>query len=251
MTKTQIARGVLFAALLFTINPDALAADDSPSAEEILRRSERYRNAWESFSVHTRIENFVDGQRKDDADYEVLVKGWERSLVRFLRPDQKGQFLLMVGDDMWLYLPNTRRPIRITPLQRLLGDASSGDVARTNYTRDYTPTLVRQDTLSGERCYVLDLRADRAGATYHRIEYWVRVRDSRPVQAEFFLKSGKHYKTAIFTRYAEQQGRLLLAEMRLIDRLRPGRETVMSFSEYRPRSVPDKYFNKNYLPRLR
>ena len=38
----------------------------------------------------------------------------------------------MLGDDMWVYLPDTSRPIRITPLERLSGDASNGDVARTN-----------------------------------------------------------------------------------------------------------------------
>ncbi|MFQ5652553.1 MAG: outer membrane lipoprotein-sorting protein [bacterium] len=249
--KNQLTRVVLFGALFLNIDPAGFARDDSPPAGQILQRSERYRNAWESFSLHTRIENYVDGKRKDEADYEVLLKGRERSLVRFLRPDQKGQFLLMVGDDMWIYMPNTRRPIRITPLQRLLGDASSGDVARTNFTRDYAPTLMRTDTLGGESCYVLNLASRRAGATYYRIEYWVRVHDSRPVKAEFFLRSGKHYKTARYTRYEEQHGFMLLVEMQLIDRLRPGRETVMSFSSYRPRTIPDKYFNKNYLPRLR
>ena len=47
----------------------------------------------------------------------------------------------MLGDDMWVYLPDTSRPVRITPLERLSGDASNGDVARTNYAVDYSPSI--------------------------------------------------------------------------------------------------------------
>jgi hypothetical protein len=34
----------------------------------------------------------------------------------------------MLGDDCWLILPKSQRPVRITATQRLLGEASVGDI---------------------------------------------------------------------------------------------------------------------------
>ena len=46
-------------------------------------------------------------------------------------------------------------------------------------------------------------------------------------------------------------GRLLLTQMTIFDRLREGSKTIMSFSGYAPKDIPDKYFNKDYLEKLR
>ena len=45
-------------------------------------------------------------------------------------PAEKGQKVLMLGDDFWLLMPDSQRPLRITPMQKLLGDASTGDIVR-------------------------------------------------------------------------------------------------------------------------
>jgi hypothetical protein len=57
-------------------------------------------------------------QADEDKLYEVSQKGTEKTYVEFLSPREKGQHLLMLGDDMWVYLPDTSRPVRITPLER-------------------------------------------------------------------------------------------------------------------------------------
>ena len=135
-----------------------------------------------------------------------------------MSPRDKGRHLLMLGDDMWIYLPDTSRPVRITPLERLSGDASNGDVARTNYAVDYTAAYVRDEKVGEEECYVLDLTARRKGATYQRILYWVRVEDARPVRAEFYLTSGKHIKSATFDEYAPFGGKMLIQRLNALRR---------------------------------
>jgi hypothetical protein len=221
------------------------------SADQILQRSDMSRNGWDSYAVHTTIENFEDGKLKDKGGFDVTMKGMNKTLVKFLNADVKGQYLLMIEDDMWLYMPDTRKPIRITPLQRLMGDASNGDVARTRYAEDYSATLLREEVLDGTPCYVLDLRAKRDGATYNRIEYWVAKGTDRPKRAEIYLTSGKHYKTIDFDKYEEINGRTLLTQMTITDRLRSGRTTIMLYDSYGPKDLPDKYFNKDYLEKLR
>lgn len=209
------------------------------------------RNGWNSFAVRTIIQNYEDGVMEDEGKFDVTVKGNNRTLVKFLNADVKGQYLLMVDDDMWIYMPNTRKPIRITPLQRLMGNASNGDVARTRYAEDYAATLLREETFKGIPCYVLELNAKREGATYKRIEYWVTKETNRPKRAEIFLTSGKHYKTIDFDAYEGILGRPLLTKMTITDRLRSGRTTIMRYESYAPKELPDKYFNKDYLEKLK
>jgi hypothetical protein len=150
----------------------------------------------------------------------------------------------MLGDDMWIYLPDTSRPVRITPLERLSGDASNGDVARTNYAVDYSPVYVRTEKVGAEECYVLDLTAKRKGSTYQRILYWLRVQDARPVKAEFYLTSGKHIKSASFDEYLEISGRMQLHKLTLYDEIRHNSHSVLEYTGAAPRELPDKLFNQ-------
>jgi outer membrane lipoprotein-sorting protein len=243
----------LLVGLLLTPLVEAAAQTDDGglSPDRILQLSDANRNGWPSYGVCTTIDNFEDGVLKDEGVFDVTIRGDSRTLVKFLNADVKGQYLLMVDNDMWIYMPNTRRPIRITPLQRLIGNASNGDVARTRYAVDYRAKLERKEVVGGTPCYVLDLNAKTEGATYARIEYWVAERTYRPKKAEIYLASGKHYKSITFDSYEDYLGRPLLTKMTITDRLRSGHTTVMKYASYAPKELPDKYFNKDYLERLR
>ena len=222
----------------------------TPDAEALLKRSDLYRNGWPSYVVRVKITNFESGKADEEKLYEVSQKGTEKTYVEFLSPRDKGRHLLMLGDEMWVYLPDTSRPVRITPLERLSGDASNGDVARTNYAVDYTPVFVRSEKVGAEECYVLDLTAKRKGSTYQRILYWLRVSDARPVRAEFYLTSGKHIKSATFDQYLQYGDRTLLHKLTLYDEIRHNSHSVLEYNGAAPRELPDKLFYQGRTDRF-
>jgi outer membrane lipoprotein-sorting protein len=221
-----------------------LRAEESKAvdAEALLKRSDTFRNGWPSYVLKVKITNYESDKSDEERLYTVSQKGADRTYVEFMSPRDKGRHLLMLGDDMWIYLPDTSRPIRITPLERLSGDASNGDVARTNYAVDYSPVYLRTEKQGSEQCFVLELKAMRKGATYQRILYWLRVEDARPVRAEFFLTSGKHIKTATFDDYAPSAGKMLLRRLTLYDEIRHNSHSVLEYSGAAPRDLPDKLF---------
>ena len=220
------------------------AAPATPDAEALLQRSDAFRNGWPSYVVRVKITDFESGRPDEEHLYEVSQKGTDKTYVDFMSPREKGEHLLMLGDDMWVYLPDTSRPVRITPLERLTGDASNGDVARTNYAADYSPVFLRAEKVGAVECYVLDLTAKRKGATYQRILYWLRLPDARPVRAEFYLTSGKHIKSATFDEYAPSSGKELLRKLTLYDEIRRNSHSVLEYSGATPRSLPDNLFNQ-------
>jgi outer membrane lipoprotein-sorting protein len=230
------------AAAFLCIGPARAASAPGPDAEALLKRSDTFRNGWPSFVVHVKITDYDAGKPDEEHLYEVSQKGTDRTYVEFMSPREKGRHLLMLVDDMWIYLPDTSRPVRITPLERLTGDASNGDVARTNYAADYSPVFLRSEKVGTQECYVLDLTAKRKGATYQRILYWVRAEDARPVKAEFYLTSGKHIKSATFDDYATSGGKLLLRRLTLYDEIRHSSHSVLEYSGAVPRQFPDKLF---------
>ncbi|MGA3010709.1 MAG: outer membrane lipoprotein-sorting protein [Terracidiphilus sp.] len=220
------------------------AAPAMPDAESLLQRSDAFRNGWPAYVVRVKITDFESGRPDEEHLYEVSQKGTDKTYVNFMSPREKGEHLLMLGDDMWVYLPDTSRPVRITPLERLTGDASNGDVARTNYAADYSAVFLRTEKVGTVECYVLDLAAKRKGATYQRILYWLRVPDARPVRAEFYLTSGKHIKSATFDEYAPSSGKELLRRLTLYDEIRHNSHSVLEYSGASPRSLPNKLFNQ-------
>ncbi|WP_420237487.1 outer membrane lipoprotein-sorting protein [Telmatobacter bradus] len=222
----------------------------TPDAVELLRHSDIYRNGWSSFTLRVKITNFENGNPDEERLYGISQKGTEKTYVDFLSPRDKGSHLLMLGDDMWIFLPDTSRPMRITPLERLAGNASNGDVARTNYAADYTPVYQRTEMLGTVNCYLLELTAKRKGSTYQRILYWLRAEDARPVRAEFYLTSGKHIKSASFDEYVSVDGRMQLRRMTLYDEIRHNSHSVLEYSNYTPRELPDKLFYQGRAERF-
>jgi outer membrane lipoprotein-sorting protein len=184
---------------------------------------------------------------------ELIVKAANRdSLVEFLAPSKvKGQKMLTVGRNMWFVQPGLQKPVPISPRQRLTGQASNGDIAATDYSGDYTATLMEQETVAGENCYVLDLHANNKAATYDRIVYWVSKARFVGLKAEFYTVSGKKLKTATLEYHnrIEYQGRNVpfVSRMVILDALNPSNVTTMEYSNVRAARIPAAEFNINLL----
>jgi len=218
----------------------------APSPQKILEEADQYRAGWDSFVMAIRITNFKGDKQEGESQYEVYQRR-TKSFVKFLNPREKGRSLLMLEDDLWIYMPSTSRPIRITPMQRLTGNVSNGDVARTDYAGDYDAALLGEEQVDGKTCYVLELKARRRGATYPKIHYWVAKSDFSPSKADFFLTSGKNHKSVHYDSFAIFQGRRLLTRMTFYDNIRKGEKSIMEYQRYSPREIPEKYFNKDAM----
>jgi len=232
--------------LFFLILTTGLSAQPKESSE-ILARIDAYRVPFKQLLVRTKISSFENDQLKETAIFDAYFNGTEKSLVIAREYKTKGMKLLYVGEDMWIHLPDSRRPIRITPIQRLLGEASNGDVARISFGDDYTAEVLGAATIEAVACHKINLVAKRKSATYHRIVLLVRQTDFRPVKAEYYVISGKHIKTAFFDTYQMINGKQILKKMTIYDELNKSQKTVFEYQKIQSKEIPVKYFNKNYL----
>jgi outer membrane lipoprotein-sorting protein len=215
------------------------------NAQDILIKSDRSRSLSGDNKIELRVENYKNEQLDSAEKMLVFNQGKNKSLVKL--EDRKGQLVLTVDENMWIYFPRTRKPMRITAFQRLLGQASNGDIARLSYAEDYTATLLKEDTINDRPCYLLELTAKSKASTYRKIHYWITKKNYLPLKADYFMISGKHFKTAYFEDYQKINGKTLIGAMRFFKVDQPGNVTIMHFESFTEKSLPDKYYSKNYL----
>ena len=216
-------------------------------SSQILNQIDYFRIPFDNFFIRTRITSYENEKIKETAVFDAYFSGPEKSLVIARDYKTKDMKLLYVEENMWVHLPNTHRPIRITPIQRLMGEASNGDVARVNLSGDYDVKRLGLEDLEGVKCMKLQLTARKKSATYHRIILFVKENDYRSVKAEFFLLSGKHFKTAFYEEYRMVAGRMILSKMTIIDVIQKNQKTVFEYILLEEKALPSRYFNKNYL----
>lgn len=255
--KTLLLSGVLVAA--FAISRSALGA---PDAQSILAASDAVRNPAKPFALVVTLIEYRNAKQTDGNTLQVYSKsdnasGQYRSLIRFVAPKRDADKLMLKnGNDLWFFDPSSKASIRLSPQQRLLGQASNGDVVTVNLAKDYKAALAgEEDTADGERvtrhCYKLALAESTLDVTYHHIEMWIEASSSRPVKARFYAESGQLLKTAYYRKFAPQLGVERPTETVIIDGLDPNWVTVMRYSDYAWRDVPDEWLQRDYLPRFK
>jgi hypothetical protein len=238
------------------------AAPAAPGPQEILAASDAVRNPDHAFGLTNTLVEYRQGKQTDGSTLAIYSKadpngGQFRSLVRYLAPARDANKLILYnGKDLWFFDPSSKASIRLSPQQRLLGQASNGDVVTVNFARDYQATsAIKKETQDGDRrtrrCHRLSLTASTPDATYHRIEMWVDVADARPVKARFFSESGKLLKTAYYRRYQPVFGIERPTETVIIDGLEPDWVTVMRYSDWVKREVPEPWLQRDSLPRFK
>jgi hypothetical protein len=248
----MMARMPLMALLSLTLASPALQAAPADAAA-LLQAADRFRTGADQLQVETQVTVFGrDGQAEKERRYTVFTQADRRSLVLMRTPAEAGQKVLMLGDDFWLLLPGSQRPLRITPSQKLLGDASTGDIATMSWSQDYRGSLVGDETCpgstTGAACQHLSLQAARKGVSYARIELWLGKVHHEPVAAELYVQSDKLAKRARFVLDAAPVP-TRVDEMVLLDTLASHKETRVRYLSRTPRQVPETWFNPMFLAR--
>lgn len=239
------------AALVLLLALGLAPAARADQAADIVADADRARRPGQSFVFKITITSY-EGTKSPSVDgFEVFVKGSTRSFVKFIAPPRNvGRSLLALNRDLWIYLPDAGKPVRIPFSQRLVGQVANGDIARTDYAGDYDATLVGEESVGGVACHVLELKARSKEVTYAAIKYWVSREGRLPVKAEFYAGTGTLLKTGVFDKYQESGGHRLATRLTLVDAIRHDKKSVLEASEFSVRELPEKYFDKTYMKTL-
>jgi outer membrane lipoprotein-sorting protein len=241
------------------------SAQSNLTAQDIIARADKIRNPREPFQMTIQLTEYIDGTARNEIALTVYSKldGSSekfRNLVRYADPPRdRGKSVLMNGTLMWFFDPASKTSVRISPEQRLVGQASEGDVVTVNLARDYSAHLLGsaegesiQDADKVVRsCWHLELTPKNNDALYAKAEYWVEKNSFHPIKGKFFSDSGRVLKVAYYHHYETQLGAERPGETIIVDAVNSKLVTTMSFHDYRRMDIPDSWYQREYLPRLK
>ncbi len=243
-----LAAGLVVPLLAF---PALRAPAADLDANRLLELADAVRFPRESFETEVTVSNFSGDKPGDEFKYRVMSRGNENTIVLTTSPaSERGQAMLMRGRDLWVFMPSVSQPVRLSLSQRLTGQVANGDLARANFSGDYTPTLVGEEILDGRRAHVLELAARDRSVTYAKVRFWVAADNQQPLKAEFYSLSGKLLKTARYEDFRELGGRVRPTRLVMEDALKAGERSVLTYQSMALRDMPEQMFTREYLKRL-
>lgn len=248
MSKSSLRAALLGAAIALSAGAVPLARAESVSVAKILEATDRVRGGglpgveWKLKITAT--DPFIGG---DVRELVVRAAGDNSVAETTYPPRAAGGRLLQQGRNMWYHRPDLQKPVSISTRQKMIGAASNGDIASTNYLKDYDATLLREERVDNEDAYVLELAGKSKWVTYDRIIYWVSKSRLVPVKAEFYTVSGKLFKTASFdiqntVRYNGQQ-QPFVSRMVIRDAINSDSVSVLEYSAVQAKKLPASEFS--------
>jgi hypothetical protein len=214
----------------------------------VLEKMDRNLNP-ESYEAYRKLVNIEPNGRTKEFVLYTIKKGSDKVAALFLSPaSEKGRSTLRLGDNMWLYIPNVAKPIRITSLQSVVGGVfNNADILRLDYAVEYT--VEKTEEFGGES--VLHCKARTSTVAYDRLKIRVEKKKLLPVQIDCLTEARMLIKTLSFKEVKDFGGGIVRPS--LIETESPlykGYKSVMVFANIKARDFEDEVFTLTFIPQL-
>ena len=220
---------LIFVALTAAAGP--LAAQ---SAEDVVRRMDEMQTFDTLYAEGTLITQDRFGEKR--STYKSWSRGSTDFLIEFTNVEERGQKILKVEDELYLFYPDAEDiiPMHGAALkQSMFGDISYEDITEGRDTLDkYDVRFLPDERVGGEDVWVIEMTAVSRNVPYPKQIIKVGRNDYVLREAEYFARSGRSLKTVDVLEVRRfDDGRVMLTEMVLEDQLRRGSSTTMRIDE--------------------
>jgi len=237
-------RKIIIAVLLLLLASPALAVDGN----SLLLQVDRNLNP-DSYESYKKLINIEPNGKEKEFILFTVKKGKDKVAAMFLSPaSEKGRSTLRLGENMWLYIPNVGKPIRITSLQSVVGGVfNNSDILRLDYTSEYNVEKV--EDIGSE--YILHLKAKTKTVAYDRLNMWANKEKLVPVRIECLTEASMLVKTIYFKNVKDFGGGIVRPAVIETDSpLYKGYKSVMIFAKMKERKLDDEVFTMTFMPNL-
>lgn len=218
------------------------------SPAEILKIIDRNLSP-ESYESYRKLINIEpDGDKKEFILYTVK-KGNDKIASLFLSPaSENGRSTLRLGDNMWLYIPNVGRPVRITSLQSVIGGVfNNADIMRLDYAQEYDVEQIKED---GDKL-TLHLKAKTKTVAYARVTITADKKTMLPISIDCMTDEKMLIKTLHFSDVRDfGDGIKRPAVIETDSPLYKGYKSVMIYAKVKSREFPDEVFTMDFMSRM-
>ncbi len=203
----------------------------------------------ESYETYRKLINIEPDGRKKEYTLFTVKKGVDKVAALFLAPaSENGRSTLRLGDNMWLYIPNVGKPIRITSLQSVVGGVfNNADILSLDYAAEYDAEKMEE---SGNE-YLLFLKAKSKTVAYDRLKIWVDKNKRLPIKIACLTEAGMLIKTLYFKEIKDFGGGIVRPSVIETDSpLYKGYTSLMIFAKITKKDYKDEVFTLTFMPNM-
>jgi outer membrane lipoprotein-sorting protein len=203
----------------------------------------------ESYEMYRKLINVEPDGRKKEYTLFTVKKGLDKVAAVFLAPaSEKDRSTLRLGENMWLYIPNVGKPIRITSLQSVIGGIfNNADILSLDYSAEYDVEKVDEKG----REFLLYLKAKNKTVAYDRLKMWVDKSKKLPTKIECLTEAGMLIKTLYFKDIRDLGGCIVRPSVIETDSpLYKGYKSIMLFAKIKKRDFKDEAFTLTFMPHM-
>ena len=191
-------------------------------------------------------------EQKDDGD---------KTLAFFDRPpDLAGTAVLtyshaLVPDDQWLFLPEVKRVKRISSQNKaalFMGSEFAYEDLSSWEVKKYRYKYLRDDTLDGNDCFVVENTPAYADSAYSKQIEWVDKQIYQPRRLDYYDRQGRLLKTMTFSGYQQYLGKHWRASEQVMQNHQTGKATQIIWGPYKFKTtIHESEFTPEALTRSR
>jgi outer membrane lipoprotein-sorting protein len=204
----------------------------------------------DSYEMYRKLINIEPDGKKKEFLLFMVRKGNDKVAGVFLSPpSDKDRSMLRLGDNMWLYIPNVGKPVRITSLQSATGGVfNNADILRIDFSAEYTVERLT-DTLGQ---YLFNLKAKTRSVAYDRLKLWADKKALLPTKIECLTAANMLIKTLHFKETKDFGGGIVRPSVIETDSpLYKNYSSLMVYLKIKRRPLRDEFFTTSYMEKIK
>jgi len=182
---------------------------------------------------------------KDEKLYKTLktkiyYKKDKGTLMEFLEPArEKGKKILLVKDNMWLFVPSVSKPLRLSAKDSFMGTSfSNRDLMDYDLKNDYKAKILQET----EKYYKLELTATNKNVAYPKVIMEVEKEHILPTKEELYTLSGDLIKIIEFSELKNFSGKTRPSIIKVVDMLNQRNYTKVVLENLENKPIKDSMF---------
>lgn len=239
---------LVLSATVLTLLPFCFGQDPADDNSQLLLKVDRNLNP-ESYESYRKLINIEPNGRKKEFVLFTVKKGEDKVAALFISPaSEKGRTTLRLDENMWLFIPNIGKPIRITSLQSVVGGVfNNADILRLDYAEEYY--VLKTEDLGNE--FLLYLKAKTNSVAYDQLKMWVDKKLILPNKIECLTQTSMLIKTIFFKQTKDFGGGIVRPSVIETESpLHKGYKSVMIFAGIKKRDFKDEVFTLSFMPNM-
>ncbi len=238
----------IFVSIVLLVSLVSFVVGQDSEADKLLLKVDRNLNP-ESYESYKKLINIEPSGRKKEFVLFTVKKGKDKVAALFISPaSEKGRSTLRMEENMWLYIPNIGKPVRITSLQSVVGGIfNNADILRLDYAEEYFVKKSEED----KGMIVLYLKAKKKSVAYDQLKMWVDKKNTLPVKIECMTQTSMLIKTIHYKQVKNfGKGIKRPSVIETVSPLHKGYKSVMIFAGIKSRKFKDEVFSLSFMPNL-